>query len=226
MIFNLEQIKPAERVEPPLEELEKIFEYYKSKLKTHSYQVRDPESYCKLAEYFALFYMSVRHNYPQNIHGPNDLIYSKPKYGMLIFGPNGSGKTMALSIFSGLFHINFIHADELIAEYAKGGEQAFWEYADRFNNADLIFDDLGSERNLKSFGNSSPIIDFIIRRERQYKDLGVLTHFSTNLKTNKDLTDIYGDRCKSRIVGMTQEILINAKDKRKEKDKILQLSEV
>jgi len=224
MICNLEQIQPKERIEPPVDELKKAFDFYYQRLYDHGYKVRDQHSYREIAEYFALFYMSIRHETPKFLNAEDNTVYSKPKYGMLLYGPNGSGKTMALAIFSSIFKINFVYMDELITEYGKRGEQGFWDYSEQFNNQDLILDDAGNERELKSFGNASPIIDFFYKRERMFKDSGVLTHLSTNKQEIKDLIGVYGSRAVSRITGMTHSILIDAEDMRQDKEDILNLT--
>lgn len=210
MIMNLGTMRKEDRIEPPQAEVETVKDFYIRRLASHGYQCRDENSFIALAAYFARYYFGIMHEIK-----PDSTRYSKPDHGMLLFGPCGSGKTKAFEIFSGIFQVQLVYADELIRQYATRGESGFWDYAEQFDYRDLIVDDLGSERDIKSYGNESVMIEFIYRRERQFRASGCLTHWSTNLKNNKEISDRYGSPAESRIVGMTTAILVNATDARK-----------
>ena len=208
MIINLDYMKKPERKEPPADLVQEAKTFYLSRLVYHGYLNRDQKSFDQLANYFAQTFAGIKHE----IKGGE--IYSGPKHGLLVFGPCGAGKTLAMSIFSGLFKINFVYSDELIEIFATKGESHFWEYINRFKSEDLIIDDIGSEREVKSYGNASPIVDFIYRRERLFQSSGVLTHFTTNCKGREELLKQYGERAVSRILGMCKPISIRASDGR------------
>jgi len=201
--------KPKEFKHPEQAEVEKSERFYMKRLSELGYINRDEESYSKLANYFGRYYLGIRHNVRNH-----DIEYDKPKKGLFLFGNTGSGKTMAIQIFAKIFGIDFFYADDLARIYAIDGERYFWSYVNQYEDNDIIIDDLGSEREVKNYGNTTPFVDFLYKRERIYKDNHVLTHFTTNAVSREVLIKKYGDRVVSRLLGMCEFIRINAPDAR------------
>eukprot|EP00831_Metopus_contortus_P063373 TRINITY_DN5584_c0_g1_i2.p4 TRINITY_DN5584_c0_g1~~TRINITY_DN5584_c0_g1_i2.p4 ORF type:complete len:118 (-),score=35.07 TRINITY_DN5584_c0_g1_i2:626-979(-) len=94
------------------------------------------------------------------------------------------------------------------------GESGFWEYARQFKNKPLVIDDITGEREIKSYGNDSIMVDFIVDREKQFKYGHVLTFFTTNAPGRNAIKERYGNRALSRILGMCDGILLAGKDSR------------
>ncbi len=136
----------------------------------------------------------------------------------MLFGPCGTGKTYAMQIFSGLFEIEFISAAELVRQYAIGGEKQFWEYVEQFKYKSLIIDDIAGEREIKSYGNASPLIDYAAERYMLFRHNRTLTFFTTNAEDRQELKARYGDRIVSRILGMCDPICVTGKDCRLERN--------
>jgi len=209
MNFDLKRLEPQKRTDPPEIEVQKVTNFYQMRLIQRGYKCYHEASHAAIAKYFALTFFSINH--PEN-----NFLSSKPEKGLLLYGPVGTGKTFALQIFSGIFKIPFISAQALIQEYGKNGESGFWEFAKSFDGQDLNVDDICAERDLKSYGNETPMLDFFAHRERLFRDFGTLTNYSTNAKDRAALVERYGDRTASRILGMCTGVLVDGEDKRQD----------
>jgi len=210
MKINLRGFKDKSRCEPPEELILSVFEHYSGVLNKYGYQRRHGESFDQIARYFARYYAGKINDIKLGVEEN----YSPPEKGLIIFGMPGVGKTFAMQIFSGVFDIEFLYADDIVREYAKYGEKGFWSWASNYDYKEIVIDDIGAERDLKSYGNESVFVEFLCRRERQYRERGVLTHFTTNAGTRDDLKDKYGVRVMSRILGMCQPVMIKGDDYR------------
>lgn len=208
MNFDLRLLQKEKRVDPPESEVAMAAEFYETRsLMRHGYRCYHEPSYKAIARYFALTFFSI--DDPRNKH-----LSSKPEKGLLLYGPVGTGKTMAMQIFSGIFKIHFLSAQALIQEYGKNGENGFWDLAKSFDGQDMIVDDICAERDLKSYGNATPMIDFFKHREDMYRAYGSLTHYTTNALDRDALVERYGERTASRILGMCIAVLVSGEDKR------------
>jgi DNA replication protein DnaC len=202
--------EPYKYKHPSIEEVKEVQMFYEKRLSELGYKNRDSVSFTEICNYFSRYYFGIRHIAKEDIKDRFD----KPKRSMFLFGNTGAGKTLAIQIFSKIFGIEFFFADDLARIYAIEGEKYFWYYLNDFDGKDIIIDDLGSEREVKKYGNKSPFVDFLFHREKMYKKNRVLTHFTTNA-TNRDvLIEKYGDRVVSRLLGMCEFIRINAPDAR------------
>ena len=81
--------------------------------------------------------------------------------------------------------------------------------------ADLFIDDVGLERlSIKYFGTEVNIIaEILLTRYDLYTDKGILTYATTNL-TPRELEDAYGDRIRSRLKQMFNDVVLEGKDRR------------
>ena len=197
---------------PSENEITSIAEFYANRLKHYGYSNRDDKSFNLLARYFAKYYFGICHEVPQKKYKGR---FCRPEKSLLLYGPCGSGKTFALQILSQIFKIKLIFADQLSQWFAIYGEAGFWDLVKEYDSKDLIIDDLGSERNLKSFGNEPVIGEFIVHRERLFRNYGTLTFYTTNAINSADIAKRYGDRVASRILGMAEAIQVKASDARK-----------
>lgn len=208
MIINLEKLIPRQRKDPEPERLDALEKHYSKALVKYGYEARDAAAFQKLARYFGRFYAGL----PLESGAENEI--TPPEKGLILFGPCGTGKTYAMRIFSGLFKVEIVSALELAQYFEIGGAALFFENTQNFNGRPLVIDEIGGERDTTSYGNKSPVIDFISKREDEYRLDRTLTFFTTNLKNREELTARYGDRITSRIMGMCEPIKINTKDGR------------
>ena len=197
---------------PEQSEFANICKFYENRLLAHGYQCRDHVSFKKISAYFARYYFVIAHELP----GKKHLRFEPPAKGLLIYGACGAGKTLAMQIFSKIFKIRMIYADELTEWFLKYQEAGFWEKIRDLNHSHIIIDDLGSERDIKVYGNDFVMGDLITKRERLFRESGIKTFITTNTLSSKDIAAKYGERIASRILGMNEPVLINAKDARKE----------
>jgi energy-coupling factor transporter ATP-binding protein EcfA2 len=144
--------------------------------------------------------------------------------GILLAGPVGCGKTSLLNIMKFLTPVEhkfsvkpcrdisfeFIHDGyEVIHRYSKG----------KLYQSDpkiYCFDDLGSENNLKYFGNECNVLaEIILSRYDIFISKRINTHITTNLSATEIETH-YGVRVRSRLREMINLVSYdkNTKDKR------------
>lgn len=153
-----------------------------------------------------------------------DLRMRRAKKGILLFGTPGTGKTTAMKFFSNRFQIPWFSAI-WIANDSSCYELGDWYrwFCLNFGKSDIIIDDLGSERDIKKYGNEGIISDIISFREQAYQEFGALTHFTTNLMGEKGTEKMlgieqrYGARIASRIIGMCDIVMLTGNDRRRGK---------
>lgn len=162
------------------------------------------------------------------IKNPFNGLYPPPKYGLLIYGEVGRGKTfIARKIYDfyngvrekyqGVRKTVFIYDTEFqIGSQIKGNE-----YLDDvfFGNERKImfFDDIGNEEETKRFGNTLSGREIIRYRHICREKFGVPTVLTTNLNT-KTLAQKYDIYVESRVFGDYRGIFMDyPKDRRKTK---------
>lgn len=147
--------------------------------------------------------------------------------GIILSGPVGCGKTTLMNLMKNLTsmeHKFFIkpcrdisfefiqHGYEIIHKYSKnsklgGGQPLFVRYC---------FDDLGTENNLKYFGNECNVMaEILLSRYDLFTGKSLQTHITTNLSAS-EIENVYGNRVRSRMRQMFNLIAFNreTKDKR------------
>ena len=139
--------------------------------------------------------------------------------GILLAGPIGCGKTTLMTLMNEFtfecnrFYMNSTRA--IASEFHEEGYQVIQKYSK--TRKIYCFDDLGTEQNMKHFGNECNTIgEIVLNRYDLMKQQGFVTHATTNLSAS-DLESIYGNRIRSRMREMFNLIAFpnNSPDKRK-----------
>lgn len=150
--------------------------------------------------------------------------------GILLFGDVGCGKTALMQLFMDNSFRSFavLNCSNIANEYQKDGLSVLDRYCNEFQSSrpdltfgqkfiGICFDDMGTEDQKKSFGNTTNVIGEILfsRHANAYK-LSGQTHATTNLTGNR-ISEIYGDRLRSRMREMFNVISFpsGSKDRRK-----------
>jgi len=132
--------------------------------------------------------------------------YTTPK-SFMIFGTPGAGKTYFFEILSNRFNsIQMIGVDRIDQQEPK--RFGFWTWYAQWDDLHLVIDDVGAEINTQA------IIDIIKHREKLWKNNGILTFYTSNLKNRDELEAKYGTRIKSRILGQCNTIKLTGPDRR------------
>jgi energy-coupling factor transporter ATP-binding protein EcfA2 len=144
--------------------------------------------------------------------------------GILLSGPVGCGKTSLMSLLRFLLpaETRYIMKScrEVNFEFIKDGYSVIEKYSRQSYVKDVTktycFDDLGTEDNLKYFGNDcNAMAEILLSRYDLFVNRKMLTHLTTNL-TGSEMEEYYGLRVRSRLREMFNLIAFdsNSKDKR------------
>ncbi len=132
------------------------------------------------------------------------------KKGILLSGPIGCGKTSLMHLLKPYLHpkndFKIKTCREISFEFAKSGYEALLPYTQKSNNQirlpGFCFDDLGTEKQIKHFGNDCNVMaEILITRYEQFIENGTITHLTTNLSAS-ELENFYGNRLRSRMRSM------------------------
>jgi energy-coupling factor transporter ATP-binding protein EcfA2 len=145
--------------------------------------------------------------------------------GILLTGPIGCGKTSLMNLMRFVPPPERNHfmktCRDVSFEFIQEGYEVIWRYSRlSFNNTHpkiYCFDDLGTEQNLKYFGNECNVMgEILLSRYEFFIAQGMITHLTTNLSAT-ELESIYGNRIRSRLREMFNLVSFHAKisDKRK-----------
>ena len=147
-----------------------------------------------------------------------------PDKGIILSGPVGCGKTTLMNLMKLLaapenkFAIKSCR--DLSFEFIQDGYQVIHKYScGKLNHSDpkaLCFDDLGTESNLKYFGNECNVMaEILLSRYDCYISKRTKTHITTNLSAS-EIEKHYGIRVRSRLREMCNLIAFeqNTEDKR------------
>lgn len=130
--------------------------------------------------------------------------------GLLITGPIGCGKTTLLELMKRIAvpekKFFFFTCREIGFEFIQDGYQVIHRYSKgvhgNYTKSNMGFDDLGTEKNLKYFGNEANVMaEIILTRYDMYTQNGFTTHITTNLSAT-ELEEAYGNRVRSRLRSM------------------------
>ncbi len=144
--------------------------------------------------------------------------------GILLSGPIGCGKTSLMNILRYVPEQDrkFIlkPSREISFEFIKEGYEVIHRYSSgnklQSNSKNYCFDDLGTENNLKYFGNECNVMgEILLSRYDLFINKKIITHITTNLSAS-EIEAAYGNRVRSRLRQMLNLIAFNpvTKDKR------------
>ena len=88
-------------------------------------------------------------------------------------------------------------------EFIKDGYETIHKYSNRsfknFESINYCFDDLGTENNLKHYGNECNIMaEILLSRYDLFISRKLITHLTTNLSAS-EIEAAYGNRVRSRL---------------------------
>jgi len=143
--------------------------------------------------------------------------------GILLSGPVGCGKTSLMNIIR-LFQPpdeRFIikPCRDISFEFIHEGYAVIYKYSKQSFKNDIprtwCFDDLGTENNLKYYGNDCNVMaEILLSRYDLFISRHMLTHLTTNLNSS-EIEELYGLRVRSRFREMFN--LINFDKEEKDK---------
>lgn len=148
-----------------------------------------------------------------------------PQKGILLTGPIGAGKSTLMSLmrFYEPADKRFIikSCRDVSFEFIQSGYETIHKYSrSSFRNHEAqtyCFDDLGTENNLKYFGNDCNVMaEVLLSRYDLFISRKLLTHLTTNLSAS-EIEEMYGNRVRSRLREMMNLVSFekSTKDKRK-----------
>ena len=127
--------------------------------------------------------------------------------GILLTGPIGCGKTSLMNLMKYLTateHKFFVKpCRDINFEFIQEGYQIIHKYSNgklyQSEPRTYCFDDLGTENNLKYFGNECNVMaEILLSRYDLFISKKLLTHITTNLSAT-EIEKHYGNRVRSRL---------------------------
>lgn len=147
-------------------------------------------------------------------------IYPKPKRGIVFYGNVGGGKTRLVEIFRQYLNdvhgigIPIVRTRRLIEDFNLNDGRSY--YATEYRNKDIILDDLGDERDGKSYGRVWGMEDFLKDRyDIAFRRNDCLTIITTNLPGPDAIKERYSERISSRCLEMFDFVKMVHRDRRK-----------
>jgi DNA replication protein DnaC len=145
--------------------------------------------------------------------------------GILLTGPIGCGKTSLMTLMKHLAPIgnkfSIKPCRDISFEFIQDGYQIIHKYSIgklyQSEPRTYCFDDLGTENNLKYFGNECNVMaEILLSRYDLFISKKLQTHITTNLSAT-EIEKHYGNRVRSRLRELCNLIAFDnvAKDKRK-----------
>ena len=144
--------------------------------------------------------------------------------GILLSGPVGCGKTSLMNLLRFILkpeeRYNMKPCRNVSFEFIQEGYSVIHRYSQQsFKHGIPVawcFDDLGTENNLKYYGNECNVMaEILLSRYDLFVSGHMLTHLTTNLNSS-EIEEIYGSRLRSRLREQFNLIAFSesAKDKR------------
>lgn len=147
-----------------------------------------------------------------------------PNKGIILSGPVGCGKTSLMFLLNYFCSHNYSYkikpCRDIAFEFATKGYDALFPFTKKeYKQIKLntyCFDDLGTEKQIKHFGNECNVMaEILLSRYDSFIHEKTLTHLTTNLSAT-EIETYYGNRVRSRMRAMFNLIAFdkNTKDKR------------
>lgn len=143
--------------------------------------------------------------------------------GILLSGPVGIGKTSLINLMKTLTSTNhkfYIKpCRDISYEFIQEGYEIIQKYSKGKFYPDpktICFDDLGTEYNIKYYGNECNVMaEILLSRYDLFISRKIITHITTNLSAS-EIESAYGNRVRSRLRSMVNLISFDktTKDKR------------
>lgn len=144
--------------------------------------------------------------------------------GILISGPVGCGKTSLMNLMKHLatteHKFSVKPCRDISFEFIQDGYEIIHKYSKgklyQSEPKTICFDDLGTENNLKYYGNECNVMaEILLSRYDIFTSKKIQTHITTNLSAS-EIENIYGNRVRSRMREMFNLIAYDKtiKDKR------------
>jgi len=145
--------------------------------------------------------------------------------GILLSGPIGCGKTSIMQLMQLIPNhqkrFRFKSCRQISYEFIEDGYDVIHKYSRgdiyKTETYAYCFDDLGTESNIKYYGNECNVLaEILLSRYDLHVNQGLLTHVTTNLSA-VELENTYGNRLRSRLRKMVNLISYDKEctDKRK-----------
>ncbi|MFT3738462.1 MAG: AAA family ATPase [Breznakibacter sp.] len=146
------------------------------------------------------------------------------KKGVLLTGPVGCGKTSLMTVLRffqpGDNRYIVKSCRDVSFEFIQEGYSVIQKYSKQAFNQDkpkmYCFDDLGTENNLKYYGNECNVMtEILLSRYDHFVTRQMITHITTNLNSS-EIESLYGIRVRSRMREMFNLVSFEkeARDKR------------
>lgn len=127
--------------------------------------------------------------------------------GIVLSGPVGCGKTSIMNLMKSLTpaeHKFFVKpCRDISFEFIQDGYEIIHKYSKgklyQSEPKTICFDDLGTENNLKYFGNDCNVMaEILLSRYELFTTKKIKTHITTNLSAS-EIENHYGNRVRSRL---------------------------
>jgi DNA replication protein DnaC len=127
--------------------------------------------------------------------------------GIILSGPVGCGKTSLMFLLNYFFQNGYDYkmkpCRDIAFEFAAKGYEALTPFTKKESKQTRMntycFDDLGTEKQIKHFGNECNVMaEIILTRYDSFIHNKTMTHVTTNLSAS-ELEAFYGDRVRSRM---------------------------
>lgn len=198
-----------------------IFDTYIANIEAYGKQLYHPNFKVIPTDYEIIFKLLI---YFTNDKPNADKYNISLNKGILLSGPVGCGKTSLMNILKQFLKPEYRYAvkpcRDVSFEFIQDGYTIIHKYSKHsFKNhipRTYCFDDLGTENNLKYFGNECNVMaEILLSRYDLFTSHKLITHLTTNLNSS-EIEDIYGIRVRSRLREQFNLIAFSesAKDKR------------
>ncbi|OOG75468.1 ATPase [Flavobacterium sp. A45] len=122
--------------------------------------------------------------------------------GIMLSGPVGCGKTSLMNLMKHLTPTAHKYSvkpcRDISFEFIKEGYEIIHKYSNSAPKT-ICFDDLGTENNLKYFGNECNVMaEIMLSRYDLFITRKLQTHITTNLSAS-EIEQTYGNRVRSRL---------------------------